>query len=100
MNLLPPSTDKRGRGEHGEQLNTALLDLGIAQLLELFISIDNGREDITTVKGWLQSKIECNEPITYEEVNFIINRIQDAIGKIHAQITAARAKTSTTETIG
>ena len=85
---LIPSTTKRARGQHGEQIDTANLDAAIALTIDLYGAIDNDSDNC--LKNWLQAKRENNEPITAEEVSEILDGIFNVAIKIQARLIAAR----------
>lgn len=87
---LVPDETPRGRGQHGEQIDTALLDAACAGMLDLYLSIDNKTLNVRTAKGWVIGKMNNQEPLEYEKVADIFDRIADRIAIIHANLTAAR----------
>ena len=86
LTLIP--TNKRARGEHGEQIETAHLDAAIALVIDLYGAIDNDTD--RCANGWLQAKQETGEPITYAEVGEMLDKVYDVAIKIQARLIAAR----------
>ena len=87
LTLIPTNTPRK-RGQHGEQFDTANLDAAIALTIDLYSAIDNDSD--ACAKGWLQAKRESNEPITYDEVSEILDKVFDVATKIQARLIAAR----------
>ena len=83
----------RGRGQHGEQLDTALLDKAISKVLDLTLALDDASDNGKSVTAWLASQADSgNTKIEIEQVNEIIQKIYRELTDVHTTLIAARTK--------